>query len=1528
MKKQSHLTPKPGNVSSGPDAGKPHFFQPLIQPKLKVSPPGDALEREADQVADKVTQPSFFKPAAPPIQRVCEHCAEEEEKLQREEEHGEEGTVSLQASSDGDPVVSNDASQAIERRKGSGAPLPGSTKNFMENRFDRSFADVRLHTDGEAARLSDGLNAQAFTHGNDIYFNSGKFDPGSSSGRHLLAHELTHVVQQNGNSIHRAPKPPNQQKSLQVWKNAVIMEHAYKKVWVDHLYPGTLVTGYVRIELINIPPDVAAEFLPPEAMGGGQGKLDLEGGREEGSPVEGMFPEQPEYFEKKENTGPVNPEHPVEMPETMPSPPVAKGKGIVIRVNRRISIVTRNQVKAEVVMIADTDLPKSYNIKQLGVREILEEVLNYPVADSSLSILFNHTFPGEEPDSADPIHDQQATALNDLIRKHAPDLVGIELTPYQQYNAAIRLLLAYVPHAAIALQDYSRKLKGKEAKTLEEAEKQIRSMGKRDGITVQTPDGKYLTYELTQMDLFDIINELRHNDGAQHDLNWRLENKVKAEKIFLNGKELPIQDMIDNLYYVDPDAAASGHGKSAGEAIIYRMLNSGFYARKPIAHDEAIKLWDDIDDRVEFPERLKDIVKVDNGIFVALYVKGTGQYHTINEEYIEGKNRYMKNLDYYNQDVTVKKKDAAPDDPGATPLMFDIYYTPGGGKILHYIEAQLDKGVLNDTAFRDTAKDKKYLQSSLSLIVMNKLKNAGNRLALDIVTKAHAGLKLLNDDEDAFRAVIMRFPDMTEEQQNETLTMLGVEEGLKEHHRRVLADKEAAYQIAFGIKVKTVGLEPLRSGLKTITTELGTAKEQMSSGALHALLIEGPFGNVIREQVYKQFGFTKLTAETFPHHDQTSGVFPSPLEGNALDYSGLYEQIYANFVAHSANAMTVMKIGTITMMALVTAAIVILSGGIGVGVAAAFAAEGTAGFTLISIGVSSLAMTVMSEALSQAMGAAGIGPGGALGKDKEYYGADELLKAFGKDLILSTIFAGVGRMLKNVGNVWRITATGGLFMGYSLAERMLTGQGFPKGRELGLFVYEQLLTLAAIEAGGVLARGLMEGMYVKGLTARVGILNRKITPLKAEITTGQKKLAEMLAKDNPDAALKLETITTQKGLLEKYLKILQEIKTAVETKEVQYDRDVDHEIRQAENALEKIKLVEFQQKTGFKQNPYAADKISYKPGDKSVQEIKDFYGADKVTGPDKDGVLKVKTPEGKELTFYPETKEREMNRSILERPAAKLDAAISHSIDVGWTNIDSIPDIILVQGSTVRSTAKDFWHEKGPDMYDQVYGGEYYIKYDKATGRLLFGEVQSGRILGFFQDEARLNPGRVKKLLVEDPVRDMSTAVEKLQRYFGLKDPTVPLAGTYSSGASIVAHPDKTTTILGSYVMQDGKVTHKDMQELFENFGNLKNADFGERKGGFNVLNVGDGFYEPGTFFEKYNRPWLEQAIKRDDIFYVATDPTRDIFIFERDKATNKWVYTDPPANTVRKRTGFGKEVLILEQNGYNYDAATKTYKK
>jgi hypothetical protein len=179
------------NVNSLQDGIDKESLQRLpVQRKLTIGSPNDPLEHEADAVADKVMrmpEPRF-------IQRKCADC--EEEEMLQQKPLASSITPFIQAKGNDSETASDAISQRISSTRSSGSSMDSNTQNFMESRFGKDFSNVKIHTGDYAAQLSEELNAQAFTVGNDIYFNSGRYDTGSYSGKHLLAHELTHTVQQ------------------------------------------------------------------------------------------------------------------------------------------------------------------------------------------------------------------------------------------------------------------------------------------------------------------------------------------------------------------------------------------------------------------------------------------------------------------------------------------------------------------------------------------------------------------------------------------------------------------------------------------------------------------------------------------------------------------------------------------------------------------------------------------------------------------------------------------------------------------------------------------------------------------------------------------------------------------------------------------------------------------------------------------------------------------------------------------------------------------------------------------------------------------------------------------------------------------------------------------------------------------------------------------------------------------------------------------------------------------------------------
>ena len=143
-----------------------------LQKKLSVGAVDDPLEKEADDMADKVMrseipEPMTFSSAKNTVSRKCAEC-EEEEKLQRKESGNNSTGIAP-------PVVH-------EVLKAGGTALDTDTRSFMESRFNYDFTNVKIHDNNLAAKSAGAINALAYTSGNNIVFNSGQYSPESESG--------------------------------------------------------------------------------------------------------------------------------------------------------------------------------------------------------------------------------------------------------------------------------------------------------------------------------------------------------------------------------------------------------------------------------------------------------------------------------------------------------------------------------------------------------------------------------------------------------------------------------------------------------------------------------------------------------------------------------------------------------------------------------------------------------------------------------------------------------------------------------------------------------------------------------------------------------------------------------------------------------------------------------------------------------------------------------------------------------------------------------------------------------------------------------------------------------------------------------------------------------------------------------------------------------------------------------------------------------------------------------------------------
>jgi hypothetical protein len=253
-----------GSHARASESTEASFFSPIpVQARLSVSMPGDPFEREAESTADRVmsmpdppthqseTTASNLDGEQSLIARKENNVEEEREEpvvqakrtnaVQRFEDedaehahgasthgvlahgasaHGASGdrcacaqprlmrkniamhhSDIVQRSGRGPPLANREFEHTLRNAQGGGEALPEQTRGFMEDRFGADFSGVRVHHDGRAQEMTRSIHAHAFTYGSDIYFNSGRYDPDSSAGKSLLAHELTHTIQQGASAV-------------------------------------------------------------------------------------------------------------------------------------------------------------------------------------------------------------------------------------------------------------------------------------------------------------------------------------------------------------------------------------------------------------------------------------------------------------------------------------------------------------------------------------------------------------------------------------------------------------------------------------------------------------------------------------------------------------------------------------------------------------------------------------------------------------------------------------------------------------------------------------------------------------------------------------------------------------------------------------------------------------------------------------------------------------------------------------------------------------------------------------------------------------------------------------------------------------------------------------------------------------------------------------------------------------------------------------------------------------------------------
>lgn len=299
----------PAHIQKASDSGSSRVRKRrVIQADLEVGQPGDKYEQEADAVAQRVMmQPSMEEEEAVQMETAgeeeemaqMESAGEEEEmvqmaavdeeealQMQSEEEEAvqmqmasteeEEGALQMQAEEEEEvvqqspaPVLQRDGSgdrkasaglaSRINSAKGGGDSMESGIQREMEHKIGADFSGVNIHTGSSSVQMSRELGAKAFTVGNDIHFSRGQYDPHTSKGKRLLAHELTHTVQQGAvqRKIQRVDENGNRENNGDNGQE-IVPSNEFEDEEV-----GSIDTTEKKVTIPKIPvPEFKAEFGP------------------------------------------------------------------------------------------------------------------------------------------------------------------------------------------------------------------------------------------------------------------------------------------------------------------------------------------------------------------------------------------------------------------------------------------------------------------------------------------------------------------------------------------------------------------------------------------------------------------------------------------------------------------------------------------------------------------------------------------------------------------------------------------------------------------------------------------------------------------------------------------------------------------------------------------------------------------------------------------------------------------------------------------------------------------------------------------------------------------------------------------------------------------------------------------------------------------------------------------------------------------------------------------------------------------
>jgi len=1085
--------------------------------------------------------------------------------------------------------------------RSAGQPLDGATRAAMEQRLGVDLHGVRVHTDTQAAASAERVDARAYTVGNHIVFGRGQWQPGRPEGDRLIAHELTHVAQQSGAQgcvLQRQDIPGS------------------RTVITTDLGEG--------LALVQFPESGRAE-LRLQGATWVRFEWDRAAGRDLTS---GMFGIQ-------------------RLPQDRPPTMV-----LTVRESFRVrAVVDRNVEEALVQRFGQTAaFEHHYEFGgRIDIRSRLtgSETLHGPV-------VLRHTYTPSTPRQTDVEGELGERPRLTLPRGELP---AIEIRPRT------------VQHRVWTFR------------SLEGFRRFAASHPDTTWAGIATPDGQFIAYALTERALQRIAHRVREGRFDFEPLN-EFPGSRMAE-LYLRGQQLESLNALHDLYYNEAGAAAQGSTGDSEECEVFRMGRES-YGRLPLTHEQALTRWRELDDiRATLIEPLETSP---GRRFEALQARGASRLHYLDRIHFEARDDL---LDF---------------------AAFHPHFTLAEGTSeAAYLRVEADRE-REDPRVRRMLQGQPEMAEELQGRIFADAERMGQEFAINAMRRPLAQVRQLADSDDAMQRFVVALPLLQPRERLEALRMIGIDpagsggmmfsgggaplfgpppggvvqrpdvradwrriqgyggiawpsEAQLEREQRwaedrtiaeLLADRRGALNVLLGLTWPSIGL--MRERARSSADGLQRVVDQLERGEIHALRVEGEFGNQVRRHVYREMGFRRLTPESYPHGAQTEGVFPDPLSGLAADFTTLAEQLFANRAARMAHEETAIEILKLTGIVALTVILIIVAQEAGALIAGGLfgLAEGTTAFAAVSL-VSSAAIFTALNALAmwpitgEAPTAGGLAGQFALNVAMFgfFEGLGNVLKATSQAGARALFGLGeeafqASRAAQATAGVIRVSATTGSFITFSILEHKLRTGEWPSAGEAALIAYQNVLMIALLETGTALARPLTDrlGLWARARQLRTlePGLRASVEQLFADINTLSTDLSALATTPQVAPREAGRLADRQQELLRRQRELVERLREPLRTQGAaqQVDQLATAELNRIDASLEQLRQARYLQDAGIRplggpSRPGDPLEFSYASGGEDA--IRRFYGADRVRA-DRDGVLRVQH-EGRLLVFRP-----------------------------------------------------------------------------------------------------------------------------------------------------------------------------------------------------------------------------------------------------------------------------------------------------